>query len=911
MLNRLATVASTRKIGRGGAFQSDDWNATIAEILATLASIQAEWNANLQPILDSLPQGRREIDVENVIATPNPRVNGLDGADIYMDLVASSTRDDGLFWDPTLERPRTIKEGVLEVRRLLHLSISALEASITGSTDGALTDAQKARIGMNIFDATQASSDNSNEGRSINNQLNILQLAADVFGDVTVTGQALDGADYALNMDGLRSLANGSSIVERLIALEAAAPGTLDSAYTQGQTVAVDLASGIQVTMTADGAAAGATETLELINALANTTDCLRINRTLATDGGYAIWVENGRNLFRYTEAGGGATNRRSLWIDLENTGAGTGNSSGVEVFADADYTSDTSPLQGFWSSLAPSGNPVSQGFMSDWSTANLGGEPVYVDLYRAVLTHANAGQSPATVRGFHFAPDLDALADTLPALEGFHFNPGTEIDNTVTNLYGFRGTIAAGSGGTVTNLYGLRFDLDATNLGSTVSTGIHLGLTTMKDGLVIDHDGSPSGANLHSIFVDADITVGADQFWGCLLDLSVAQGAGGPTVIQGYDVLFTDGNHLANPAVIALYAGTYNHTDVSNRPTLLYGHSIFLDGDAGAAAGGTWAGFRVNSGFQCVPATVNLFEAVTTVAPDCSGTFRGWYTSLDGASVSGLAYGSEMDLSSMDKGLWIHMDGDIPAATTWALLHLEDDGVTSTADDRILQGLFVDLAGSAIADTDRIRGIEISLPAGMRQGIIFTADGQHDIGRDGANRPRNLYVQGEVKVGDSVTIDLNSVSGSSGLSMETVAGDVEANPAGVTRVGKGVKSDGREMRNAEESVTIGAATAYPDAFATEASHTYLIRARVCAIRSDSQDAWAAWDIEGAFYRPAAGGPIQIGATTLILVQKAGAAGNYDVTFDIGGNNVRTKVTGDVGHTVEWGCVMDIMSMGV
>lgn len=134
--------------------------------VADLVSITKVLNQTILPTLESLPSN---IEI-------SPVANGLQGKTIYLD-----DEDTSVFFDSVNTRPKTIKEVIQDVR----LSITAIEQSIQEleSNAGVLTNEAKARIGNNVFNTGQASSETSLDGKIASLTKAISQLAKDVYGD--------------------------------------------------------------------------------------------------------------------------------------------------------------------------------------------------------------------------------------------------------------------------------------------------------------------------------------------------------------------------------------------------------------------------------------------------------------------------------------------------------------------------------------------------------------------------------------------------------------------------------------------------------------------------------------------------------------------------------------------------------
>lgn len=183
-----------------------------------IGQIVREYNSQVVPILGSLPLGNAETRwvLSNSI---NPRVNGLDGSQIFIDNEASLILENGYYFDSVNGRPLTIKEGIA----VLQVSIDALNASLQTQIADAMpsgsgvSSAVQGRIGDAIFDLTATSSSSSLDGRISINTVNLLQVAKDVYGQ----------SSYSLDNDGNPNLAN--SLLSAINALLAIHHGNITS----------------------------------------------------------------------------------------------------------------------------------------------------------------------------------------------------------------------------------------------------------------------------------------------------------------------------------------------------------------------------------------------------------------------------------------------------------------------------------------------------------------------------------------------------------------------------------------------------------------------------------------------------------------------------------------------------------
>ena len=95
-----------------GPTSSADYNATLQEVINSLAQVSLTWNEDIQPLLDSLPGGGTTIIREDRLDAPNPFINGLDGSQVYLDCTSTVLTDDGKYFSESLNRPLTIKESI-------------------------------------------------------------------------------------------------------------------------------------------------------------------------------------------------------------------------------------------------------------------------------------------------------------------------------------------------------------------------------------------------------------------------------------------------------------------------------------------------------------------------------------------------------------------------------------------------------------------------------------------------------------------------------------------------------------------------------------------------------------------------------------------------------------------------------
>jgi len=179
-----------------------------------ISHVVTEWNAEIYPILSTLPQGRSETrwSLDDSI---NPRVNGFDGTQVFVDNSATSETDGGRYYRVDSSRPRTIKESLNNLYTYVSNTVDSLRGEVTVVSSGGVSTDVQGRIGAGIFDPTLSSSSTSLHGVSSSNQLRVAQLAKDLYDDAydswTVDGSSLL-SNYSLRdmVDALLQLHEGS-----------------------------------------------------------------------------------------------------------------------------------------------------------------------------------------------------------------------------------------------------------------------------------------------------------------------------------------------------------------------------------------------------------------------------------------------------------------------------------------------------------------------------------------------------------------------------------------------------------------------------------------------------------------------------------------------------------------------------
>lgn len=228
-INKLIGRFSKRPAPTNGTLSSKDYNASFDEMMTDLSLLVSNWNEYVQPLLDSLPTGGSQVTYEDRVSTIDPWANGFDGSQVYMDQAATGKLDEGYFYDTTLSRPLTIKEVSIKIRDGLGAEIEVLEnkVNLIDPATG-LSEKIKSRIGINIFDEAQASSNSSLDGLTQLEMRYLRQLAADVFNEGKSIG---DPPAYIFGTTGAQTQV--PSIVDRLVEVEADIVTLLAETYPQ------------------------------------------------------------------------------------------------------------------------------------------------------------------------------------------------------------------------------------------------------------------------------------------------------------------------------------------------------------------------------------------------------------------------------------------------------------------------------------------------------------------------------------------------------------------------------------------------------------------------------------------------------------------------------------------------------
>ena len=167
-------------------------------IQADVSQVIVEWNSTAYPIFSTLPQGKEDTRWNLRDDTINAKVNGIDGANIFVDNSATALTNGGRYWRSDIARPRTIKETLEAVFTEMSDDVDAVrtEVAATASSGGVSASAQAA-IGAGIFDTSAASATGSLDDLTETNRANLLQIAKDVYDDLydNLTGDGVAAID--------------------------------------------------------------------------------------------------------------------------------------------------------------------------------------------------------------------------------------------------------------------------------------------------------------------------------------------------------------------------------------------------------------------------------------------------------------------------------------------------------------------------------------------------------------------------------------------------------------------------------------------------------------------------------------------------------------------------------------------
>lgn len=139
----------------------------------------------------------------------NPQVNGVDGANI----VINKTVLEGKFYNVAQSRPKTLEELLVELYGTIDTSLA------TSSVSSEMLRIKNV-IGINKFDDSEQSSDNSLHKGLDRLELKVKQLAADCFNREKEIGAQLDDASYSIS--GSETQTQEASLIDKInVILEA------------------------------------------------------------------------------------------------------------------------------------------------------------------------------------------------------------------------------------------------------------------------------------------------------------------------------------------------------------------------------------------------------------------------------------------------------------------------------------------------------------------------------------------------------------------------------------------------------------------------------------------------------------------------------------------------------------------
>jgi hypothetical protein len=164
-------------------------------IQSDVGQVVREYNAEVWAVLSTLPQGSADTRFDMADDSISPRINNLDGANIFLDTNATRITNGGRYFRADLVRPKTVKETVSDLYSLISNSVDSIRTEVadTSSTSSGISSVAKARIGNAIFDAGTSASD-SLDGKTSANQARLLQLARDVYDESSGWSWTGDGS---------------------------------------------------------------------------------------------------------------------------------------------------------------------------------------------------------------------------------------------------------------------------------------------------------------------------------------------------------------------------------------------------------------------------------------------------------------------------------------------------------------------------------------------------------------------------------------------------------------------------------------------------------------------------------------------------------------------------------------------
>lgn len=240
---------------------------SILEIIEDINSIKDQWNDCIYPLLGSLPdqaivvaRGSRSADID-------PVVNGLDGSQVFVDMASRPNELNGLLHNG--ERPKTIKEAIVETNQSVLARVSAIEALVAAVEAGAAGyDDTELREWVTALAGETWDPDEIAAGATFNtanfaaaptksSTTSLWQRILNMRHLVGVEGEVLTLQDISGLFAGANYISADTDIVTALMTLDselfAAVPvaPSLQTAYNNGEAIA--LAASTPVSITTNG----------------------------------------------------------------------------------------------------------------------------------------------------------------------------------------------------------------------------------------------------------------------------------------------------------------------------------------------------------------------------------------------------------------------------------------------------------------------------------------------------------------------------------------------------------------------------------------------------------------------------------------------------------------------------------
>jgi hypothetical protein len=141
-----------RAAAKRGIIDSDDWNDNFNEVSSDFNNFASQWNNRLIPLVDTLPDGTVDTDVDAF-------GNGLDGRTIYVNYEATTDTSTSKYYNTIKNRPRTISEQFINVYQTIDSNLATVQDGISSSSRTAsevsIIDAGGLFTSTNVEDALQ------------------------------------------------------------------------------------------------------------------------------------------------------------------------------------------------------------------------------------------------------------------------------------------------------------------------------------------------------------------------------------------------------------------------------------------------------------------------------------------------------------------------------------------------------------------------------------------------------------------------------------------------------------------------------------------------------------------------------------------------------------------------------------